>query len=127
MSQDPIFAIRDRANELRAVGVDVISLAAGEPDRPTAEHILAAAQALKDPAQHRYGPAPGVPVLRESVAERLTASTGQAWSPADVLITLGAKHALYLAFHALLHGPEETVLVTSPDWPGHRHRIPAGL
>lgn len=126
MNQDPIFAIRDRANELRAVGVDVISLAAGEPDTPTAEHILAAAaQALKDPAQHRYGPAPGVPVLRESVAQRLTAGTGQAWSPADVLITLGAKHALYLAFQALLHGPEETVLVTSPDWPGHRAAVEA--
>ncbi|MGW1024401.1 aminotransferase class I/II-fold pyridoxal phosphate-dependent enzyme [Streptomyces sp. NPDC002577] len=126
MNHDPIFAIRDRADELRAAGKDVIGLAAGEPDTPTPDHIVESAiRAVRNPAHHRYGPAAGTAALRETAAERLTTGTAQAWTPDDILVTLGAKHALFLAFNAILRGPEETVLLAAPGWPGHRAAPPS--
>lgn len=126
MSHNPILAIAERANELRAKGVDVISLAAGEPDTPTAEHIVqAAVRSAGDPRHHRYGSAAGLTELRDVVAGRLAIDTGLAWSAEDVLITLGAKHALFLAFDAILTAHQDTVLVPSPGWPGHHAAVQA--
>ncbi|MFC4063514.1 pyridoxal phosphate-dependent aminotransferase [Actinoplanes subglobosus] len=124
MSDNPIFAISDRAAALRAASVDVVSLAAGEPDTPTPEHICdAAARAVKDPAMHRYGPAAGLPALRHTVAERLTATIGLPWAADDLLVSLGAKHALFLAMHAIVASPRSTVLVVTPGWPGHQAAV----
>ncbi len=68
-SDNPIFRISDRAAELRADGVDVITLAAGEPEAPTAPFIVeAAVLAARDRRTHRYGPAAGLGELRERVA-----------------------------------------------------------
>jgi aspartate/methionine/tyrosine aminotransferase len=121
MSHNPIFAIADRARELRETGVDVITLAAGEADAPTSAHIVdAAMRAAADPANHHYGSATGLGSLRDAIARRLIASTALPWSADDVLVTLGAKHALALAFNAILSGPHDTVLIPSPGWPGHR-------
>jgi len=69
MSHNPIFAIADRANELRATGVDVITLVAGEADAPTSAHIVdAAIRAAADPANHHYGSASGLGSLRDAIA-----------------------------------------------------------
>jgi aspartate aminotransferase len=126
VSHNPIFAIADRAEELRATGVDVITLAAGEADVPTSAHIVdAAVRAAADPDYHRYGPASGLPRLRDAIAQRLTSLTALPWSPEDVLVTLGAKHALALTFSAILSGSQDTVLVPSPGWPGHRAAVQA--
>jgi aspartate aminotransferase len=115
---NPILAITERANELRAAGVDVISLAAGEPDTPTADHIVEAAlRAAHEPRHHRYGSARGLPELRRAIIERLPGGDG------EVLVTLGAKHALFLALHAIVDGGD--VLVPTPGWPGHRAAVEA--
>lgn len=114
-SDNPIFQIADRAAALRAQGVDVITLAAGEPEAPTAEHIVeAAVAAARDPRTHHYGPAAGLLQLRERVAavhpEDVTAD--------HVQVTVGTKHALHLALGAVA-GPGDEVLVLKPSWPGH--------
>lgn len=115
---NPILAIAERARELRAAGVDVISLAAGEPDTPTADHIVQAAiRAANQPRYHRYGTAAGLPELRRAITERLPGEAD------DVLVTLGAKHALFLALHAILDGG--SALVPTPGWPGHRAAVHA--
>src|SRR5262245_9768397 len=120
MNPDPIFSIVDRANELRAAGVDIISLAAGEPGAPTAPRIVAAAQrALRDAGNHHYGSASGLPPLREAIAERLSASRHGSWDRDDVLITMGAKQALYLALSAVLT-PGDHVIDAKPCCPGHQ-------
>jgi aspartate aminotransferase len=119
MSHNPIFTVIDRANELRSAGADVISLAAGEPDTPTPAHIVAAAtQALENAENHHYGPAAGQPALREAIAAGIRDSLESSWSPADVVITIGAKQALYLGLHAIV-GPGDRVIVARPGWPGH--------
>ncbi|MGW2115173.1 aminotransferase class I/II-fold pyridoxal phosphate-dependent enzyme [Streptomyces zhihengii] len=114
-----------RAQALRAQGADVITLAAGEPQAPTAAGVVeAAVAAVRDPANHHYGPAQGHPGLRSLVARRVAEDTGLVWTPEDVQIALGAKHALFLAVQALIEAGDE-VLVAEPGWPGHAEVVAA--
>ncbi|MGQ1838657.1 pyridoxal phosphate-dependent aminotransferase [Kocuria turfanensis] len=116
---NPIFAIAAQAAALRASGVDVITLAAGEPETPTAAPVVAAAiAAAQDPVTHHYGSAAGMPALREAVATSMRATHHPGITAGDVLVTLGAKHALHLALHATTT-PGDEVLVARPGWPGH--------
>ena len=109
-------AITARAAELRASGVPVIGFAAGEPDFATPEHVVAAATAaLADPRNLRYGPASGMPSLREAVAVTTTAETGFAVTPDQVVITVGAKGAVFGGMAAVLE-PGDEVLLPSPYW-----------
>ena len=112
------FAVAPRAAALRAQGIDVVSLAAGQPETPTTAAIVPAAQlAADDPALHRYGPAAGLPELREAIANQTTAA-GIPTTTAQVQVTQGAKHALFNAL-AVLAAPGDDVLVVTPGWPGH--------
>jgi len=114
-SDNPIFRIADRAAALRASGVDVITLAAGEPEAPTAAHVVeAAVAAARDPRTHRYGPAAGLPRLREQVASQHPGHVTED----HVQVSVGTKHALHLALGAV-GGPGDEVLVLRPSWPGH--------
>ncbi|WP_327113378.1 aminotransferase class I/II-fold pyridoxal phosphate-dependent enzyme [Nocardia sp. NBC_01730] len=119
MTDNPIFAVAVKAEALRAQGADAITLAAGEPQAPSSSAVIdAAVDAVRDATAHRYGPAQGDPELRELVATQLAADTALTWTADDIQITLGAKHALFLATHALI-GPGDEVLVGAPGWPGH--------
>ena len=121
---NPIFVVAARAAALRAQGIDVITLAAGEPDTPTAAGVVHAAQrAAADPALHHYGPAAGLPCLREAIAHATTAA-GVPTDVEQVQVTLGAKHALFTAL-AGLTAPGDEVLVVTPGWPGHTEVVTA--
>lgn len=125
MTDNPIFAVAAKAEALRAHGADVITLAAGEPQAATSAAVVAAAvDAVRDSTTHHYGPAQGHPELRGLVAARLTNDTGLVWAADDVQVALGAKHALFLATHALISAGDE-VLVTAPGWPGHTEVVTA--
>jgi aspartate/methionine/tyrosine aminotransferase len=114
-SDNPIFQIADRAAALRAAGVDVITLAAGEAEAPTAAHVVeAAVAAARDPRTHHYGPASGITALRE----RIAAQHPDGVTAEHVQVTVGTKHALHLALGAIA-GPGNEVLVLRPSWPGH--------
>ena len=109
-------AMSARARDLRAAGRDIISFAAGEPDFPTPEHILAAAsRALHDPANHRYSQNAGLPALREAVAENTHRYSGVEVDPSQVIVTNGAKQAIFDVCAALLD-PGDEVLVPAPYW-----------
>ncbi len=109
-------AVDARAKALKAAGEDVIGFGAGEPDFPTPEHIVAAAAAAcADPRNHRYTPAAGLPELREAVAAKTARDSGYHVEASQVLVTNGAKHAVYNAFAALLD-PGDEVLVPAPYW-----------
>jgi aspartate/methionine/tyrosine aminotransferase len=114
-SDNPIFRIADRAAALRADGVDVITLAAGEPEAPTSPVVVdAAVAAARDARTHHYGPAAGLAELRDLVAAR----HGAAVTAESVQVAVGTKHALHLALDAVTR-PEDEVLVLRPSWPGH--------
>jgi aspartate/methionine/tyrosine aminotransferase len=109
-------AVDARAKALKAAGENVIGFGAGEPDFPTPEAIVeAAVAACRDPKNHKYTPAAGLPELREAVAGKTLRDSGLEVSASQVLITNGGKHAIANAFAALLD-PGDEVIVPAPYW-----------
>jgi len=105
-----------KAKSLKAAGHDVIGFGAGEPDFPTPAHIVAAAAAAcAVPRNHRYTPAAGLPELREAVAAKTTRDSGFDVGASQVVVTNGAKQAVYNSFAALLD-PGDEVLLPAPYW-----------
>jgi aspartate aminotransferase len=105
-----------KAKALQAEGKAVISFAAGEPDFPTPAHIVEAAiAAAKDPKNHRYTPAVGLPELREAIAKKTLADSGTEITASQVVVTNGGKQAVYQAFAVLLD-PGDEVILPSPYW-----------
>ena len=105
-----------KAKALKAEGRPVISFAAGEPDFPTPAHVVEAAlAAVKDPANHRYTPAAGLPALREAIAKKTLRDSGWAVKPSQVVVTNGGKQAVYQACATLLD-PGDEMLLPAPYW-----------
>ncbi len=105
-----------KAKALQAAGRPVISYAAGEPDFATPEHIVeAAVVAARDPKNHRYTPAIGLPELREAIVAKTKQDSGTEYTAAQVVVTNGGKQAVYQAFQVLLN-PGDEVILPSPYW-----------
>jgi len=105
-----------KAKTLQAAGRPVISYAAGEPDFATPAFIVdAAAEALHDPANFRYTPAAGLPVLREAIAAKTLRDSGLEVPASRVIVTNGGKQAVYQAFQAVVN-PGDEVLLPAPYW-----------
>ncbi|NNE11870.1 MAG: pyridoxal phosphate-dependent aminotransferase, partial [Ilumatobacter sp.] len=109
-------AVDSKAKALKAAGENVVGFGAGEPDFPTPAHIVeAAAEACRDPKNHRYSPAGGLPELKEAIAAKTLRDSGYAIDASQVLVTNGGKHAVYTAFAALCD-PGDEVLLPAPYW-----------
>jgi aspartate aminotransferase len=116
ISESATLKVDAKAKALQAEGKAVISFAAGEPDFPTPAHIVEAAiAAAKDPKNHRYTPAIGLPELREAIAKKTLADSGTEITAAQVVVTNGGKQAVYQAFAVLLD-PGDEVILPSPYW-----------
>jgi len=116
IAESATLAVDAKAKALKAAGEPVIGFGAGEPDFPTPEHIVAAAEAAcRDPKNHRYTPAAGLPELREAVALKTKRDSGFECAAANVLVTNGGKHAIFNAF-ATLCDPGDEVLCPAPYW-----------
>ncbi|WP_241985632.1 MULTISPECIES: pyridoxal phosphate-dependent aminotransferase [Cryobacterium] len=116
IAESATLKVDGKAKALQAAGRPVISFAAGEPDFPTPEHIVEAALvAVRDPKNHRYTPAAGLPELREAIAAKTLCDSGLQISPSQVVVTNGGKQAVYQAFATLLD-PGDEVLVPTPYW-----------
>lgn len=112
----PTLKVAADAERLRRQGVDVVDLGAGEPDFATPEHIKNAAHAALDANFTKYTPTPGVMELREAVCIRYRADYGVEIKPEEVIITAGAKQALYNSAMALFQAGDE-VITHGPFWP----------
>ncbi|MDD9207076.1 pyridoxal phosphate-dependent aminotransferase [Georgenia sp. 10Sc9-8] len=116
ISESATLAVDAKAKAMKAAGRPVIGFGAGEPDFPTPEYVVeAAAAATRVPANHRYSPAKGLPVLREAIAAKTLRDSGYEVSPDDVLVTNGGKQAVYQAFAAILD-PGDEVILPAPYW-----------
>ena len=105
-----------KAKALQADGRPVISYAAGEPDFATPQFVVdAAAEALTNPANFRYTPAVGLPVLREAIAAKTLRDSGLEVDPSQIIVTNGGKQAVYQAFQAVVN-PGDEVLLPAPYW-----------
>jgi aspartate aminotransferase len=112
----PTLKVAADAEKLRRQGVDVVDLGAGEPDFGTPEHIKNAAHAALDANFTKYTPTPGVMELREAVCQRYRTDYGVEIKPEEVIITAGAKQALYNTAMALFE-PGDEVITHGPFWP----------
>jgi aspartate aminotransferase len=116
IAESATLAIDAKAKALKATGSDVIAFGAGEPDFPTPSHIVeAAAAACHQPRLHHYTPTAGLPELRAAIAAKTARDSGYQVEPSQVLVTNGAKQAIYEAFATLLD-PGDEVLVPAPYW-----------
>ena len=116
IAESATLKVDSKAKALIANGRPVVSYAAGEPDFPTPAHIVeAAAIAVRDPKNHRYTPAAGLPEMKEAIAQKTLEDSGTKITPSQVIVTNGGKQAVYQAFQVILDDGDE-VLVPAPYW-----------
>jgi aspartate/methionine/tyrosine aminotransferase len=116
VAESATLAIDAKAKALKAAGEDVIGFGAGEPDFATPAAIVeAAAEACRDPKNHRYTPTAGLPELRDAIAVKTLRDSGFHVEASQVLVTNGGKQAVLEAFATLLD-PGDEVLVPAPYW-----------
>lgn len=115
-------AITAKANELKAKGVDVIGLGAGEPDYNTPENILAAAYASMKEGKTKYTPSGGLPALKKSIIDKLQRDQQLSYQPNEIMVGIGAKHVLYTLFQVLLNEGDE-VIIPIPYWVSYPEQV----
>jgi aspartate aminotransferase len=103
------------AEKLRAEGADVVDFGAGEPDFPTPDNIKQAAVRALEQNFTKYTPAGGTAELKRAVCERHTQDFGTAYTPAECIITVGGKHAVFGLVQALVN-PGDEVVIPVPYW-----------
>ncbi|MFK4766298.1 pyridoxal phosphate-dependent aminotransferase [Desulfobaculum sp. SPO524] len=108
-------AVSSKAMELRAQGREIVSLSVGEPDFATPQHICDAAKKAVDDGMTRYTQVPGIPALREAVAEYFNSYYGTSAGADSTIVTNGGKQALYNLLQCLLD-PGDEVLIPGPYW-----------
>ena len=112
----PTLRVAADAERLRRQGVDVVDLGAGEPDFGTPAHVKQAAHAALDANFTKYTPTPGVLELRDAVCQRYHADYGVQFKPEEVIITAGAKQALFNTAFVLFE-PGDEIITHAPYWP----------
>jgi len=116
LGTESAFEVLARAKALEAAGQKIIHLEIGEPDFPTADHIVQAATEAMKAGHTHYVPAPGIPALREAVAAFLERTGRMRVAPDRVVVTPGAKPVMFFTILALANEGEE-VLYPDPGFP----------
>ena len=108
-------AISATAAKLKAAGLDVVSLGAGEPDFPTPEPIAQAGIEAIEQGNYRYTAAAGTPALRQAGTEWLKSAFGLEYDKSEVMVCAGAKAALHMGLTAIVE-PGDAILLLAPYW-----------
>ncbi|HKY93166.1 MAG TPA: pyridoxal phosphate-dependent aminotransferase [Nevskiaceae bacterium] len=111
----PTLAVTAKAGELKAKGLDVLSLGAGEPDFDTPAHIKAAAIKAINDGFTKYTPVGGTPGLKKAIVEKLKRDNALDYKPAQILVSCGGKQSCYNLCQAYLNATEE-VIIPAPYW-----------
>lgn len=111
----PTLAIDAKAKALQQQGVDVISFGAGEPDFDTPNNIKEAAISAINAGYTKYCPVPGSPEVKKAIIDKLKRDNGLEYTPAEIIVSCGAKHSLYNIFQTIINDGDE-VIVIAPYW-----------
>ncbi len=111
----PTIAVTTKAAELKAQGLDVIGLGAGEPDFDTPDHIKAAGKTAIDKGETKYTPPNGTPALRKAIVAKFKRENGLDYKPEQVTVGVGGKQVIFNAFLATVQEGDE-VIVPAPYW-----------
>ena len=115
ISPSATLVISQKARELRAGGVDVIGLGAGEPDFDTPDHIKAAAKVSINAGHTKYTNVDGIPELKAAIATKFKRDNGLSYNPEQINVSPGGKAVIYNALLASIN-PGDEVVIPAPCW-----------
>ncbi len=115
ITESATLRISNLANELKSQGKDIISFSLGEPDFTTPSHIIDAAKASLERGETHYTPSPGIPELRKAIAEKLKKENKIETKPGNIIVTPGAKQAIFEVILSVLREGDEAILF-DPAW-----------
>ncbi|MBR6187742.1 MAG: pyridoxal phosphate-dependent aminotransferase [Prevotella sp.] len=108
-------AMSQKSSEMKVRGIDVINMSVGEPDFNTPDHIKEAAKKAVDDNYSRYSPVPGYMDLRQAISDKLKRENQLEYSPAEILVSNGAKQSVCNTILALVN-PGDEVIIPAPYW-----------
>lgn len=115
LSPSETFAMAQKSNELKSQGIDVVNMSVGEPDFNTPDHIKLAAKKAIDDNYSFYSPVAGFPDLKKAIAEKLQRENGLEYSPAQIVVSGGAKQSLCNVILSIVD-KEQEVIIPAPYW-----------
>ena len=115
-------AVTAKANALKKAGVDVVSFGAGEPDFDTPQFIKDSAIKALLAGKTKYEPTPGTAEARKAIADKLKKENNLPYEPGETIVSVGGKHALYMAFMAVLN-PGDEVIIPAPYWVSYPEQV----
>ena len=122
LAESETIAMTRKSNEMRAKGIEVISMSLGEPDFPTPSHIKEAAKKAIDNDYSHYAPVAGYPELREAIVNKFKKENNLTYAIENIMVSNGAKHTITNILIALLD-PGDEVILPAPYWVSYREMI----
>jgi len=115
ITESATLRISNLASELKSQGKDIINFSLGEPDFTTPAHIIEAAKASLERGETHYTPSPGIPELRRAISEKLRKENNIETKPGNIIVTPGAKQAIFEVMLSVLQEGDEAILF-DPAW-----------
>jgi aspartate aminotransferase len=122
LSVSQTLAMAQKSRELKAKGIDVISLSLGEPDFNTPDYIKEAAKKAIDDNYSKYPPVPGYADLREAISKKFKIENGISYSPDQIIVSAGGKHSLINVILSIVN-PGDEVIILAPYWVSYYDQI----
>ena len=122
VSASPTLAIDAKFKAMKAEGIDVIGFGCGEPDFDTPDNIKEMAIKAINEGQTKYTPASGTLALKKAICEKLKRDNGLDYTPANIVVSNGAKHSLINTFNAITN-PGDEIIVPAPYWVSYTEMI----
>jgi len=122
LSVSQTLAMAQKSRELKAKGIDIISLGLGEPDFNTPDYIKEAAKKAIDENYSKYPPVPGYADLREAISRKFKVENGVTYSPDQIIVSAGAKHSLINVILSIVN-PGDEVIILAPYWVSYYDQV----
>ncbi len=122
LSVSQTLAMAQKSRELKAKGIDIISLSLGEPDFNTPDYVKAAAKKAIDENYSKYPPVPGYNDLREAISRKFREENGINYSPEQIVVSAGGKHSLINVILSIVN-PGDEVILLAPYWVSYYDQV----
>jgi aspartate aminotransferase len=122
LSVSQTIVMDQKSRELKAKGIDIISLSLGEPDFNTPDYVKEAAKKAIDDNYSKYPPVPGYTDLREAISKKFKDENGINYSPDQIIVSAGAKHSLINVILSVVN-PGDEVIILAPYWVSYYDQI----
>lgn len=122
LSVSQTLAMAQKSRELKAKGIDIISLSLGEPDFNTPDYIKEAAKKAIDENYSKYPPVPGYTDLREAISKKFKKENNVDYSPDQIIVSAGGKHSLINVILSIVN-PGDEVIILAPYWVSYYDQV----